>query len=119
MVSHTYDTLKDCEMIVSQVHRAFNNPSKPNFPAQHGKSYVLVVVLPWAIQDYTERLSSSQNIGTTANEERLRKDFPLLYTAENGQLLPLQEDLCIVLDSQGIIVLWYMPSSFSMKRNVS
>jgi hypothetical protein len=25
----SYDILKDCEMIVTQVHQAFNNPSKP------------------------------------------------------------------------------------------
>ena len=81
-----------------------------------GKSDVLIVVLLWAIEDYVERLSSSR---TTAKEETLRKDFPPLYTAENGQLLPLQEDPCVVVDSRGIIILWYMPSSFSSKRNVS
>jgi hypothetical protein len=39
--------------------------------------------------------------------------------AEDGELLPLQEDPCIVVDSRGIIILWYLPSSLSTKRNVS
>jgi hypothetical protein len=114
----SYDILKDSEMIIAQVLRAFNNPSKLKFPALRGNSDVVIVVLPWGIEDYARRLTPCQNIGTPSNENRLSKDFPPLFTVENGQLLPLEEP-CTVVDSRGIIILWYIPSSLSTKRNVS
>ena len=80
---------------------------------------LIIVVLPWAIEDYAGRLTSCQNIGTPSNENQLRKDFPPLFTTEDGELLPLQEEPCIVVNSRRIIVLWYLPSSLSSQRNVS
>jgi len=115
----SYDILKDSEIIIAQVLRAFNNPSELKFPALRGKSDICIVFLPWAIEDYARRLTPCQNMGTPCNENRLRQDFPPLFTAKNGQLLPLQEEPCIVVDSRGIIILWYMPSCLSTKRNVS
>jgi hypothetical protein len=115
----SYDIVKDCEMIIEQVLRAFNNPSMSNFPGPDGRSNILIVILPWAIEDYAERLTPCQNIGTPLNESQLRKDFPPLFKAKDGELLPLQEDPCIVVDSRGIIVLWYLPCSLSRRRNVS
>ena len=37
----SYDILKDCEMIIGQVLRAFNNPSKLKFTDARGKSDIL------------------------------------------------------------------------------
>jgi hypothetical protein len=115
----SYDIVKDCEMIIEQVLRAFNNPSMMKFPGPRGRSDILIVILPWAIEDYAERLTPCQNIGTPLNERQLSQDFPPLFKAKDGELLPLQEDPCIVVDSRGIIVLWYLPCSLSRRRNVS
>ena len=115
----SYNILKDSEIIIAQVLCAFNNPSELKFPVLRGKSDICIVFLPWAIEDYARRLTPCQNMGTPSNENRLRQDFPPLFTAKNGQLLPLQEEPCIIVDSRGIIILWYMPSCLSTKRNVS
>jgi hypothetical protein len=115
--SLTYDLVKDCEMIVGQVCRAFQNQSMYlGNSLSHGIN-ISAVRLPWSIEEYAGQLSRSQNIGTPENEARLKEKFPPIYKAING-LLPLQDEPCIVMDSQNIIVLWYMPDALSKRRNV-
>jgi hypothetical protein len=63
------------------------------------------VTLPWDIEEYAKQLTTCQNIGTARNEARLKASFPPLYTTADGELLPLQHDPCIVVDSCSIIVL--------------
>src|SRR5271168_2406158 len=112
----SYDTLKDCEIIIAQILWAFTNLSELKYPALCGKSDVLVVVLPWAIKDYAGRLSPLPEHRHNFQRKPIKAG---LYTAKKGQILPLQEEPCIMVDSRRIIVLWYMPSSLSTKKNVS
>lgn len=76
------------------------------------------MLLPWSIEDYSKSLTPSQNISTERNEAELLRDFPPLFCNEPGELLPLQDQPCIVVDSQGIIVLWYLPDAITRARNV-
>lgn len=76
------------------------------------------VHLPWSIEAYTDSLTPSQNIGNSRNEANIRHRFPPLFSHNSGELLPLQDEPCTIVDCTGIIVLWYLPDALSDARNV-
>lgn len=112
--------LQDCEMVVAQAYQAYLNPSM--FFTMLWPSYELSnlpVHLPWSIEAYSACLTSSQNIGTPRNEAEILSTFPPLFCKDSGGLLPLQDRPCTIVDSTGIIVLWYLPDALTNARNVS
>jgi hypothetical protein len=52
------------------------------------------------------------------HEQDLSRRFPPLFSSVNGALLPLQDEPCTIVDSKGIIVLWYAPNAITRARNV-
>ena len=108
----SYDLLKDCEMILAQVYQAHMNPSKYHTFAPR---YMLIisnqVYIPWSIEEYSEALTKSQNISTVSQEHKIMTRFPPLFSNEATGFYPLQDEPCTVVDSNGIIVLWYLPDS--------
>jgi len=76
------------------------------------------VYLSWSIEEYADTLTSSQNIRSAEHEQDLFRRFPPLFSSVNGALLPLQDEPCTIVDSKGIIVLWYVPNAITRARNV-
>ena len=76
------------------------------------------VYLPWSIESYSDRLSPSQNISTLQNEADIAETFPPLFSDSHGELFPLQDQPCTIVDCTGIIVLWYLPDALTEARTV-
>lgn len=79
----------------------------------------MVVYLTWSIEEYALSLTTSQNIRSYEHECDLLRRFPPLFSSTSDTLLPLQDEPCTVVDSKGIIVLWYLPDAITRARNVS
>jgi hypothetical protein len=111
--------LKDCEMLVGQVYRAYLNPSESSIPSTViGRLTSCEVKLPWSIQEYAQELTPQQNISTPEREAMIATKFPPLFSATEGGLLPLVDVPCTVVDSEGIIVMWYMPGAMTSDTHV-
>jgi len=80
---------------------------------------VLTVQLPWSIEEYASQLTPQQNIGTDEHEADLLRRFPPLFFSSEEAQVPLQDVPCTIVDSHGIIVLWYLPGALTQSRNVS
>ncbi|KAF8809419.1 hypothetical protein BYT27DRAFT_7210077 [Phlegmacium glaucopus] len=68
--------------------------------------------------EYYINVTSTRHSTTPESEAALRKRFLPLFTATEGHCLPLQDVPCTVVDSCGIIVLWYLPGAITTSRNL-
>lgn len=72
--------------------------------------------MTWSIEEYAERLTKQQNMQTPEKEDAILRDFPPVYPPGEE---PLADTPVMVVDNQGIIVLWYLPGALTNRRAVS
>jgi len=69
----------------------------------------------WSVKRYVEELRE-RGIRCTGRQEMIEEEICELFPPGEAQLVHRP---CVVVDSEGIILLWYLPRLLSLKRGVS
>jgi len=70
----------------------------------------------WSIKDYTDYLQENSPRSTGQNERleaEIMELYPPIHSAPLFQVRP-----CVIVDSEGHLLVWYLPSILTLKRQV-
>jgi len=70
----------------------------------------------WSIKDYTNYLQENSPRSTGKNEHleaKIMKSYPPIHSPPLFQVRP-----CVIVDSEGYLLVWYLPSILTLKRQV-
>ncbi len=105
--------VEEINAVCKQLAAAFDNRSWSQMkPLHFVKITLLLVMIPWDVDRYNDRLTRAMNGRDKAAEDVIKNAFPPLS-------MPRVEDPAIVVEKHGRILAWILPDILSKERQVS
>jgi len=106
--------IAEFELLASVLNRAYRSPGKSLPPLLSAFKSILVVVLPWRVQDYVQHLPPRPTGFNREFESKIIDIFLPLHSPP----YPLVTDPVCIMDNQGTLLHWYLPGCLSTDRQV-
>lgn len=113
----SFEEAVECQRLAKCLGIAFQTKSeKPTLCIVHSLTTEssAIVRVPWSAEEYISELPCRPRGFHSDVEERLANLFPPLFQPP----LPEMTKPCIIVDSCGVILLWYLPGILSQERQV-
>lgn len=107
---------KECQRMACALGKAFKNKSELLLLILHlTLTHFGVVVLSWSVEDYMANLPPKPKGFSSPTEDYLEEKFPPVFQPPYRHV----NEPCIVVDCNGVILLWYLPDLLSSLRQVT
>jgi hypothetical protein len=109
-------SMAEYELLASILSRAYRTPSRrrPLIPISSHDPIDFVVTVPWDVREYCNRLPPRPNGFDSNVEDNLVRMFPALHERP----FPAVVRPCCIVDVNGVILCWYLPSCLTFERQV-
>lgn len=118
-LSFSSSLIRDAEVLAHTLAQAFTHTSESFYVLPSHVIFNIppccAVIIPWDASHYSEQVLPGLTGFNDLRESQASEHFPPLYSPP----YPLVQHPATVLDSQGRILVWYLPNGFTPERQVS